>query len=152
MRRLVSRQKLTKRSAAKKRPIRAGRPQTAMLLGVRLVGWTLRFQLAAVLVLSAFLGGSLSARSDGFPKLNVAPLCHGITDKSTLQLGFQTVTFDECMKAEQEDRQTMIKEWSTFSSSGKRLCIAEATTGGVSSYTELVSCLEMVRDVKHLGK
>jgi hypothetical protein len=112
----------------------------------------MRVHFAAVLVLPALLGGTLEARSDRFPKLNVAPLCHGITDQSTLQLGFRTVTFDECMKAEQEDRQTMIKEWSTFSSSDKQHCIAEATMGGESSYTDLVTCLEMARDVRHLGK
>jgi hypothetical protein len=112
----------------------------------------MRVHLTAVLVLPALLGGSLSAHPDRFPKLNVAPLCHGITDQSTLQLGFRTVTFDQCMKAEQEDRQTMIKEWSTFSSSDKQHCIAEATMGGESSYTDLVTCLEMARDVRHLGK
>jgi hypothetical protein len=112
----------------------------------------MRVHFAAVLVLPALLGGTLEARSDRFPKLNVAPLCHGITDQSTLQLGFRTVTFDECMKAEQEDRQTMIKEWSTFSSSDRRHCIAEATMGGESSYTDLITCLEMARDVRHLGK
>lgn len=112
----------------------------------------MRVQLAAVLVLPALLGESLWARSDRFPELNVAPLCHGITDQSTLQLGFRTVTFDECMKAEQEDRQTMIKEWSTFSSSERQHCVAEATMGGESSYTDLLTCLEMARDVRHLGK
>jgi hypothetical protein len=56
------------------------------------------------------------------------------------------------MKAEQEDRQTMINEWSTFSSSQRQHCIAEATMGGESSYTDLVTCLEMARDVTHLGK
>jgi hypothetical protein len=112
----------------------------------------MRIHLPVILVLPALLGGSLSARSDRFPKLNVAPLCHGITDQSALQLGFRTVTFDECMKDEQEDRQTMIKEWSTFSSSDKQHCIAEATMGGESSYTDLVTCLEMARDVRHLRK
>ena len=112
----------------------------------------MRVHSAVFLVLPALLGGSLSARSDRFPKLNVAPLCHGITDQSTLQLGFRTVTFAACMKAEQEDRQTMIKEWSTFSSNDKQHCIAEATMGGESSYTDLVTCLEMARDVRHLGK
>ncbi len=112
----------------------------------------MRVDLAAVLVLPALLVGSVSARSDRFPKLNVSPLCRGITDQSTLQLGFRTVTFDECMKAEQEDRQAMIKEWSTFSSSDKQHCIAEATMGGEFSYTDLITCLEMARDVRHLGK
>ena len=44
----------------------------------------------------------------------------------------------------------MKNEWSTFSASDKKHCIAEATMGGESSYTELVTCLEMARDVRKL--
>jgi hypothetical protein len=99
--------------------------------------------------------GSLSlpispARSDQYPLLNVTPLCHALTDQSTLQLGLRDVSFDECMKAEQSDRQTMINEWSTFSADDRRHCIAEATMGGESSYTDLLTCLEMARDVRKL--
>jgi hypothetical protein len=61
------------------------------------------------------------------------------------------VTFDECVKAEQADRETMIKEWSTYSADDKRHCIAEATMGGESSYTDLLICLEMARDVRALN-
>jgi hypothetical protein len=113
---------------------------------------TIRLYFAVVLALPVLLGGSLSARSDRFPKLNVAPLCHALSDQSTLQLGFQPVTFDECMKAEQKDRQTMINEWPTSSSSDRQQCVTEATASGVSSYTELATCLEIARDVRHLGK
>jgi hypothetical protein len=90
------------------------------------------------------------ARSDQYPVLNVAPLCHGIVDQSSLQEGLGSVTFDECMKAEQADRETMIKEWSTFSSDDKTHCLNEATMGGSSSYTDLITCLEMARDVQKL--
>ncbi len=58
--------------------------------------------------------------------------------------------FDECIKAEQEDRDAMIKEWANFTADEKRHCIAEATMGGDSSYTELITCLEMARDVRLL--
>jgi hypothetical protein len=95
--------------------------------------------------------GAISvARSDQYPVLNVAPLCHGIVGQSSLQKGLGTVSFDECMKAEQADRETMIKEWSTFSSSDRTHCINEATMGGSSSYTDLITCLEMARDVRQL--
>ena len=46
----------------------------------------------------------------------------------------------------------MIKEWSDFSSDDKRHCVAEATVGGESSYTDLLTCLEMARDVRELHK
>src|SRR5262249_11351738 len=55
-----------------------------------------------------------------------------------------------CMKAEQNDRQTMINEWSTFSADDRRHCVSEATMGGESSYTDLLTCLEMARDVRKL--
>jgi len=103
--------------------------------------------LALVLVAT----GAISvARSDQYPVLNVAPLCHGIVGQSSLQEGLGSVTFDECMKAEQVDRETMIKEWSTFSSDDKTHCVKEATMGGSSSYTDLITCLEMARDVRQL--
>lgn len=60
------------------------------------------------------------------------------------------MTFDECIKAEQEDREAMIKEWSTFLAEERTHCIAEATAGGESSYTDLITCLEMARDVRLL--
>lgn len=89
---------------------------------------------------------------DAYPKLDVAPLCHGIVAQSDLQEGLQSVTFDQCMQAEQDDHNEMIKEWSTFSADDKSHCIAEATMGGESSYTDLVTCLEMARDVRNLAK
>ena len=46
----------------------------------------------------------------------------------------------------------MIKEWSQFSVEDKKHCVAEATMGGESSYTDLLTCLEMARDVKALRK
>jgi hypothetical protein len=95
---------------------------------------------------------ALPAHGDAYPKLDVAPLCHGIVAQSDLQEGLQSVTFDQCMKAEQDDRNEMIKEWSTFSASDKSHCIAEATMGGESSYTDLITCLEMARDVRNLPK
>jgi hypothetical protein len=101
---------------------------------------------------AAFAVSIVAARADQYPTLNVAPLCHGITQQSDLQGGFQEVTFDECMKAEQEDREAMIKEWPEFTAAEKTHCVAEATMGGESSYTELITCLEMARDVRLLKK
>jgi hypothetical protein len=104
----------------------------------------------AIVMLTAMSVWTSPAQSDDYPTLNVAPLCHGITNQSTLQEGLRNVTFDECIKAEQGDREMMIKEWSTFSSDDKSHCVAEATMGGESSYTDLLTCLEMARDVRGL--
>jgi hypothetical protein len=108
-------------------------------------------QWVAVAVALAALGISVSAaRSDQYPVLDVAPVCHGIASQSSLEAGLRATNFDECVKGEQDNREAMIKEWSTFNSDDKTHCIAETTMGGESSYTELVTCLEMARDVRKL--
>jgi hypothetical protein len=96
----------------------------------------------------------VSARSDEFPVLNVLPLCRGIIDQGAdpLQTGDPSVSLKQCLDAEQEDRETMKKEWPTFSADEKRHCVAEARVGGESSYTDLITCLEMARDVQELRK
>jgi hypothetical protein len=95
----------------------------------------------------------LPAQSDEFPVLNVLPVCRGITSQGAdpLQAGDRSVTLQQCLDAEQQDRETMKQEWSTFSASDKKHCIAEVTMGGESSYTELVTCLEMSRDVRKMN-
>jgi hypothetical protein len=111
------------------------------------------FRYTAVATVLAALGLSASpTRSEEYPTLNVAPICRGVTNQSDLQEGLPNVSFDQCIQAEQVDRDTMIKEWSTFSGDDKRHCIAEATAGGESSYTDLVTCLEIARDLRELHK
>jgi hypothetical protein len=99
----------------------------------------------------ALLSFSVSqARPDPYPVLNVAPVCHGIVNQSGLEAGLGSTTFDACIKGEQETREAMIKEWSTFNSDDMAHCKTETTMGGESSYTELVTCLEMSRDVRKM--
>src|SRR5262249_61330981 len=69
----------------------------------------MRPYMVAVVVPAAFSFSISPARSDQYPVLNVAPLCHGLTDRSNLQLGLRDVSFDACMKAEQVDRESISK-------------------------------------------
>jgi hypothetical protein len=104
----------------------------------------------ALVIVTSFGFSISSARSDQYPVLNVVPVCKGIASQSSLEEGLSNTSFDDCMKGEQTDREAMIKEWSTFNSDDKMHCIAETTMGGESSYTDLVTCLEMARDVRKL--
>lgn len=105
----------------------------------------------AVLAVTAAIGvWPTAARSDGYPVLDTAPLCRALTSSTSLLEGLGTGTFDQCMSGQKDDRQAMIEQWSTFSAEDRRHCVAEATMGGVSSYTDLVSCLEMSRDARKL--
>ena len=101
-------------------------------------------------VLAALCLSGLSARSDDIPTLDVNPVCHGIAMQGELEAGLQRSSFQECVKSEQDVREQMKKEWSTFTTADKTHCVALAKTGGESSYTELITCMEMARDVRAL--
>jgi hypothetical protein len=54
------------------------------------------------------------------------------------------------VQSEQDVREQIKKEWSTFTTADKSHCVSLAKTGGESSYTELITCMEMARDVRKL--
>jgi hypothetical protein len=101
-------------------------------------------------VLAAVCLSGLSARSDDIPTLDVNPVCHGIAMQGELEAGLQQTSFQQCVQSEQAVRADVKKEWSTFSTADKTHCVALAKTGGESSYTELLTCMEMARDVRKL--
>ena len=109
----------------------------------------MRVHLAAVIAIATIV--PLSARSDEIPNLDVRPVCRGIASQAAepLATGLPS-SFEECVKSEQEVRAQLKHEWSTFSAADKQHCVTLAQTGGESSNTELLTCLEMARDVRAL--
>src|SRR5215471_7621380 len=101
-------------------------------------------------VLAALCLSGLPARSDDIPTLDVNPVCRGIASQSELEEGLQQTSFQQCVQSEQATRDQLKKEWSTFTASDKNHCVALAKTGGEASYTELITCMEMARDVRKL--
>ena len=102
------------------------------------------------IAVALIMSGILCARSDDILTLDVRPVCRGIATQGELEAGLQQTSFEQCVKSEQEVREQIKKEWSTFSTADKSHCVALAKTGGESSYTELITCLEMARDVRAL--
>jgi hypothetical protein len=94
------------------------------------------------------------AVADQVPNLNVNQVCQGIAQQGGSSY-HDTATgkeMEDCIKSENEVRQELEKRWSTFAASDKAHCINESEMGGDSSYTELLTCLEMAADVRNLGK
>ncbi len=90
------------------------------------------------------------AATDGIPTLDVRPVCRGIASQSAdpgVGQKNQNEAFQLCIESEQAVREQLKQQWSAFSAADKRHCVALATTGGESSNTELLTCLEMARDV-----
>lgn len=60
------------------------------------------------------VSATLSARSDDIPTLDVKPVCRGIAQQGGLEAGLQEDSFQQCVKSEQDVREQLKKEWSTF--------------------------------------
>ena len=101
-------------------------------------------------VMAALCLSVLSVRSDDIPTLDVNPVCHGIAMQGELEAGLQQTSFQQCVQSEAATRDEIKKSWSTFTTADKTHCVALAKTGGESSYTELLTCMEMARDVRKL--
>jgi hypothetical protein len=92
-------------------------------------------------------------QSQAVPDLNVDPVCHGIAQQAAnpSEKGGPDLAFSQCVQSEQAMRQKLVNEWPTFLSAEKSNCIG-AERGGMASYTDLVSCLEMARDARQLNQ
>lgn len=88
--------------------------------------------------------------ADSVPVLNVDQVCQGIAQQGGVT--FHDNAFAEekknCLDSEQSIRGELVKAWSSFSPADKTACTNESRMGGESSYTELLTCLEMARDVR----
>jgi hypothetical protein len=110
----------------------------------------MRSYFAPAIAMGMIMPAILSARSDDIPTLDVNPVCHGIAMQGELEAGLQRTSFQQCVQSEQDVREQIKKEWSTFTTADKTHCVSLAKTGGESSYTELITCMEMARDVRKL--
>jgi hypothetical protein len=108
--------------------------------------------IATAALFSATLLSALVAMADDVPVLNVQPVCRGIAAQAAnpTEKGGPDLSYKDCVSSEEEVRVELGKSWSTFDQADKGHCMRLAKTGGESSYTELLTCLEMARDVRKL--
>jgi hypothetical protein len=115
--------------------------------------------LPPAVLFGAALGASLAASSgahpvlrvsDSVPTLNVEQVCQGIAQQGGVTFHDSAIGEEKknCLDSEQSVRDQIVKEWSTFAPGDKNACTNESRMGGDSSYTELLTCLEMARDVR----
>ena len=78
--------------------------------------------------------------ADAVPKFNISRECQSE--------GGTKDTQDKCAKDETQARDQLQKEWTQFTASDKTQCYGETNADGSPSYVELLTCLQMARDVK----
>jgi hypothetical protein len=103
--------------------------------------------LPPALILGAHL---LLPVADSVPVLNVEQVCQGIAQQGGVSFHDTDIADEKknCLDSEQAVRDEIVKQWSSFSPPDKTACTNESRMGGDSSYTELLTCLEMARDVR----
>lgn len=87
---------------------------------------------------------------DSVPTLNVEQVCTGIAQQGGVTFHDSAIAQEkkDCLDSEQAIRDELVKQWPSFNASDKVHCTNESRMGGDSSYTELLTCLEMARDVR----
>jgi hypothetical protein len=90
------------------------------------------------------------AVADGVPELDVEQVCEGIAKQGGVTFHDPAVAKEKqnCLDSEHATRAELGKKWSEFTPADRTSCVNEARMGGDSSYTELLTCLEMARDVR----
>ena len=79
--------------------------------------------------------------ADAMPKLDIARECQ-------FEGGIRP-TQERCVADETQARNQLQTEWKQFGPDAKKQCNEESTTDNIASYVELLTCLEMERDVKN---
>lgn len=97
----------------------------------------------AALLSLALLGSQSVLASDRVPKLNVEAMCKATaaTDKA---MGLALAqSFGACMRDENTAHQQLLTLWQKNPGSVRDECEGEATAGGIQSYVDLLTCMQM---------
>jgi hypothetical protein len=82
--------------------------------------------------------------ADSLPKFDIAAECRSE--------GGANAMLERCIEDESAARDQLQPLWNQFSAADKVSCVSETSMDGTPSYVELLTCLEMARDVKRRPK
>jgi len=100
--------------------------------------------MAAIVIYAA----PLAARADEVPKYDVSKSC-----KTDVQAYQGTGNRAGCLADEQSARETLVAQWTQFAPENRTRCsLMVGDPAGPQSYVELLTCLQMAKDVKTLPK
>ncbi len=107
----------------------------------------------------AVAGQLFTAAADTVPRFDPSALCRGAAQQGTLGLSLgldpgvgPQQRYGECVRGETASRRRLVSQWSTFNPADRANCTGEATAGGLPSYTDLLTCLQMARDARKMGQ
>ena len=95
-------------------------------------------------VLLAALAGPCMAVAANFPpKFNVAPGCKAAAAINQVMDLSVAQNYKSCMDDEEDARQQLVQNWSSFSSQDQARCVGQTQVNGMPSYAEVLACLQV---------
>ena len=96
----------------------------------------------------------LNSASQSLPAIDVDPVCQGIAKQGGVTFRDPEIpkTKKDCLDGEHLVRDKLMKDWESFDPSDRTHCTSESKLGGQSSYSELLTCLEMAQHVRELHR
>jgi hypothetical protein len=87
----------------------------------------------------------LSPVSETVPTFNVEPSCKGAAAASAQMVLAQS--YSACMDEEKLAREQLVSSWQSFTAANRTRCTEESSGEGLSSYVELLTCLQIAGGV-----
>jgi hypothetical protein len=82
------------------------------------------------------------AAVDRVPEFNIEPICREVAGRADAPHYKET-----CLRKEREAQEQLRQKWATFRASDRSYCTQLASLGGVPSYVELLTCLDVAQSV-----
>jgi hypothetical protein len=99
------------------------------------------FPIRTMIIAAASVAASVACAAD-VPSLDVTRTCKPIANDRSL-----AIDTDRCLKTERQAREHLTRQWANYTEADRSQCTQTATMGGLPSYVELITCLEMKHDV-----
>jgi len=101
----------------------------------------LRIGTASAVILA--LTATVAAAQSGVPTLNLTATCRPL-DRSDFSIQIDP---QRCLKTENEARAKLVADWAKYSAADRNLCTQTARMGGIESYVQLLTCLELEHEL-----
>jgi hypothetical protein len=103
----------------------------------------------AALLSLALLGSQGMLVADRVPELNVEATCKATTATDKAAGLALAQSFEACMRDETTAQKQLVTLWQATSRTVRDECEGEATVGGIQSYVDLLTCIQMTDDANH---
>jgi hypothetical protein len=99
-----------------------------------------------VSIAAAIVAAQFVAAADKVPNLNLEPTCSAARSAGV----FLERTKDACLRSEHKARDQLHGQWAQFHPADRNRCTQSTSAGGVPSYVELLTCLEIAKLARDL--